>query len=121
MKISKLIIVLLFIYSNAFSQAEKKELFYKKPKLVVGIVVDQMRYDYLVRFYDKYGDDGFKRLLSGGFNFTNAVYDYVPTYTACGHASIYTGTGPANHGIVRNNKCFRKNVATKFIYIYYWR
>ncbi|MFZ7116664.1 MAG: alkaline phosphatase PafA [Bacteroidota bacterium] len=103
MKISKLIIVLLFIYSNAFSQAEKKELFYKKPKLVVGIVVDQMRYDYLVRFYDKYGDDGFKRLLSGGFNFTNAVYDYVPTYTACGHASIYTGTGPANHGIVSND------------------
>lgn len=103
MKISKLIIVLLFISSNAFSQAEKKELFYKKPKLVVGIVVDQMRYDYLVRFYDKYGDDGFKRLLSGGFNFTNAVYDYVPTYTACGHASIYTGTGPANHGIVSND------------------
>lgn len=103
MKISKLIIVLLFVSSNAFSQAEKKELFYKKPKLVVGIVVDQMRYDYLVRFYDKYGDDGFKRLLSGGFNFTNAVYDYVPTYTACGHASIYTGTGPANHGIVSND------------------
>ncbi len=103
MKISKLIIVLMFITSNAFSQTEKKEAFYKKPKLVVGIVVDQMRYDYLVRFYDKYGDDGFKRLLSGGFNFTNAVYDYVPTYTACGHASIYTGTGPANHGIVSND------------------
>ena len=103
MKISKVIIVLLFVTSNAFSQIEKKEAFYKKPKLVVGIVVDQMRYDYLVRFYDKYGEDGFKRLLSGGFNFTNAVYDYVPTYTACGHASIYTGTGPANHGIVSND------------------
>jgi predicted AlkP superfamily pyrophosphatase or phosphodiesterase len=85
------------------AKTESKEIFYKKPKLVVGIVVDQMRYDYLVRFYDKYGENGFKRLLTGGFNYTNAVFDYVPTYTGCGHASIFTGSGPANHGIVSND------------------
>ena len=103
LKLSKLIIGLVLITLSVFSQTEKKDIFYKKPKLIVGIVVDQMRYDYLVRFYDKYGEEGFKRLLSGGFNFTNANYDYVPTYTACGHASIYTGSGPANNGIIGND------------------
>lgn len=73
------------------------------PKLVVGIVVDQMRYDYLTRFYSRYGNDGFKRLVRDGFNATNNHYNYVPTYTAPGHASIYTGTTPANHGIIGNN------------------
>ncbi|MEO9954446.1 alkaline phosphatase PafA [Nonlabens sp.] len=75
----------------------------KAPKLVVGIVVDQMRYDYLSRFYDRYTDGGFKRLMNGGFNLTNNHYNYVPTYTAPGHASIYTGTSPMNHGIIGNN------------------
>lgn len=85
------------------SKQETKDIFYRKPKLVVGVVVDQMRYDYLVKFYDKYSADGFKRLLTGGFNYTNANFDYVPTYTACGHACVYTGTGPANNGIVGND------------------
>ncbi|MFD0993075.1 alkaline phosphatase PafA [Tenacibaculum geojense] len=74
-----------------------------KPKLVVGIVVDQMRYDYLTRFEDKYGNGGFKRLLSNGFSLENAHYNYIPTYTAVGHTSIYTGTTPNNHGIIGNN------------------
>ena len=74
-----------------------------KPKLVVGIVVDQMRYDYLTRFYNRYGDGGFKRLMNHGFNLTNNHYNYVPTYTAPGHASIYTGTSPMNNGIIGNN------------------
>ncbi|WP_194850056.1 alkaline phosphatase PafA [Nonlabens antarcticus] len=75
----------------------------KTPKLVVGIVVDQMRYDYLTRFYNRYGNDGFKRLMNEGFNATNNHYNYVPTYTAPGHASIYTGATPADHGIIGNN------------------
>ncbi|BAO56786.1 alkaline phosphatase [Nonlabens marinus S1-08] len=73
------------------------------PRLVVGIVVDQMRYDYLTRFYSRYGNGGFKRLMNEGFNVTNNHYNYVPTYTAPGHASIYTGTVPADHGIIGNN------------------
>lgn len=73
----------------------------KKPKLVVGIVVDQMRYDYLIRFADRYGDDGFKRLMKG-MNCVDAHYNYVPTYTGPGHASIYTGFTPSDNGIVGN-------------------
>lgn len=73
------------------------------PKLVVGIVVDQMRYDYLYRYYNKYGEGGFKRLLNGGFNVKDMNFNYIPTYTAVGHTSIYTGTIPAHHGIISNN------------------
>ncbi|MFI8605927.1 alkaline phosphatase PafA [Cellulophaga baltica] len=74
-----------------------------RPKLVVGIVVDQMRYDYLTRFYDQYGDGGFKRLMNEGFNCKNNHFNYAPTYTGPGHASVYTGTTPATHGIIGNN------------------
>ena len=82
---------------------KQKEITSKKPKLVVGIVIDQMRYDYLTRFSDRYGENGFKRLLNNGFSLENAHYNYTPTYTAPGHASIYTGTTPSNHGIISNN------------------
>jgi predicted AlkP superfamily pyrophosphatase or phosphodiesterase len=74
-----------------------------KPKLVVGIIVDQMRYDYLTRFENKYGEGGFKRLMRDGFNCKNNHYNYIPTYTGPGHASVYTGTTPKNHGIIANN------------------
>lgn len=73
------------------------------PKLFVGIVVDQMREDFLFRFYDQYGDDGFKRLMNGGFVCRNVNYNYVPTITAVGHASIYSGTTPKYHGIIGNS------------------
>ncbi|MDX1278524.1 alkaline phosphatase PafA [Oceanihabitans sediminis] len=74
-----------------------------RPKLVVGIVVDQMRYDYLTRFYNKFGEGGFKKLINQGFNCKNNHYNYVPTYTGPGHASVYTGTTPKYHGIIANN------------------
>ncbi|TXE15878.1 alkaline phosphatase family protein [Psychroserpens burtonensis] len=73
------------------------------PKLVVGIVVDQMRYDYLTRFASKYGDGGFKRMINEGFNCKNNHFNYIPTYTGPGHASVFTGTTPKNHGIIGNN------------------
>lgn len=72
------------------------------PKLVVGIVVDQMRYDYLTRFGDKFTSGGFKRMMNDGFNCKNNHYNYVPTYTGPGHASVYTGTTPKYHGIIAN-------------------
>ncbi|WP_308993859.1 alkaline phosphatase PafA [Mariniflexile litorale] len=75
----------------------------EKPRLVVGIVVDQMRYDYLTRFYNKYGEGGFKRMMNEGFNCKNSHYNYVPTYTGPGHASVYTGTTPKYHGIIAND------------------
>lgn len=73
-----------------------------KPKLVVGIVIDQMRYDYIWRFWDLYGDGGFKKLVNDGFLCRNTHYNYFLTTTAPGHASIYTGTTPAIHGIIDN-------------------
>ena len=73
------------------------------PKLVVGIVVDQMRYDYIYRFWNKYGNGGFKRLVNQGYFCRNTHYNYAPTYTAPGHASVYTGATPAVHGIIGNN------------------
>jgi len=79
-----------------------------KPKLVIGIVVDQMRYDYLTRYINKYGKGGFKRLLKEGFSCRDAEYNYVPTYTAPGHTSIYTGTTPSVHGMIANEWFDRK-------------
>ncbi|HEX8313562.1 MAG TPA: alkaline phosphatase PafA [Flavisolibacter sp.] len=74
-----------------------------KPKLVVGIVVDQMRWDFLYRFYDRYGAGGFKRLLNEGFSCENTFIPYTPTYTAAGHSCVYTGSVPSLNGIVGNN------------------
>ena len=75
----------------------------QQPKLVVGIVIDQMRQDYLYRYWQRFSDSGFKRVVNGGYMFENAHFNYVPTYTGPGHASIYTGTTPAIHGIVAND------------------
>ena len=75
----------------------------KKPKLVVGIVVDQMRYDYIYRFWNDFSEDGFKKLINEGHFFRNCQFGYVPTYTGPGHASIFTGTTPSVHGIVAND------------------
>ncbi len=74
-----------------------------RPKLVVGLVIDQMRWDYLYRYYSKYGNDGFKRLLNKGYSLNNIHIPYVPTVTALGHTSIYTGSVPAIHGIAGND------------------
>ena len=87
-------LVFLFIFSNLSAQ--------QRAKLVVGIVVDQMKMEYLYRFQNDFSDKGFKRLMNDGFTFYNMHYNYMPTYTAPGHASIYTGTTPAMHGIVSN-------------------
>ncbi len=74
-----------------------------RPKLVVGLVIDQMRWDYLYRYYNKFGNDGFKRLLNTGYSLNNVNIPYVPTVTALGHTSIYTGSVPAIHGIAGND------------------
>ena len=75
----------------------------ESPKLVVGIIVDQMRYDYLTRFWNHYGEGGFKRLAGQGYNCKNHHFNYAPTSTAPGHTSVYTGTTPRTHGIIGNN------------------
>ena len=75
----------------------------QRPKLVVGLVVDQMRWDYLYFYNDEFCEGGFKRLLAEGYSCENTMINYVPTVTAIGHTSIYTGTTPALHGIAGNN------------------
>ncbi|WP_337994785.1 alkaline phosphatase family protein [Polaribacter ponticola] len=99
----KNILIFLSVSSFLFFGCKSQKKNQQKPKLVVGIVIDQMRYDYLTRFSDRYGNDGFKKLLKHGFSLENAHYNYIPTYTAVGHTSIYTGTTPDNHGIISNN------------------
>ncbi|HCQ76408.1 MAG TPA: alkaline phosphatase, partial [Leeuwenhoekiella sp.] len=91
----RLFILLMLSSTFVFAQVQQ-------PKLVVGIVVDQMRFDYLTRYWNDYGDDGFKRLISEGYNCTNTHFNYIPTYTGPGHASIYTGATPSTHGIISN-------------------
>lgn len=86
-----------------------------KPRLIVGIVVDQMRYDYLTRYWHRYGTEGFRKLFREGHAFTNTHFNYVPTYTGPGHASIYTGCTPSAHGIISNNWYDRKQ--KKVIYV----
>jgi len=75
----------------------------ERPKLVVGIVVDQMRWDFLYRYYSKYENGGFKRLLNEGFSCENTMINYIPSVTAIGHTTIFTGSVPAIHGIAGND------------------
>ncbi len=101
--IRKIVSVLLFVCFGFLAKAQDDLESLKNPKLVVGIVVDQMRYDYLTRFYNKYGNGGFKRMMNEGFNCKNNHFNYIPTYTGPGHASIFTGTTPKYHGVIANN------------------
>lgn len=75
----------------------------QRPKLVVGLMVDQMRWDYLYYYYNQYGTDGLRRLVDKGYSFENTLINYVPAVTAVGHSSVYTGSVPALTGIVSNN------------------
>ena len=96
---------LLFLFSLCcFTlQLAAQTHFGEKPKLIVGIVVDQMRWDYLDRYYDQFTEGGFKRLIDQGFSCNNCLINYIPTVTAIGHTSVYTGTTPAFHGICGNS------------------
>lgn len=98
----KKILVLLLLSVNMVS-AQKVDKSMKRPKLVIGIVIDQMRYDFLYRYADRYSEGGFKRLMQNGNSCENMLINYLPTYTAPGHTCIYTGTVPALHGIASND------------------
>ncbi|ROI08408.1 alkaline phosphatase family protein [Chryseobacterium sp. H3056] len=105
--------IFLAVISTGFSAQKNKTPQLERPKLVVGLVVDQMRWDYLYRYYEKYQNDGFKKLLADGYSLNNVHINYIPTYTAIGHTTIYTGSVPAIHGIAGNDwfdKTTGKNV-----------
>jgi predicted AlkP superfamily pyrophosphatase or phosphodiesterase len=73
-----------------------------RPKLVVVIVIDQFRGDYLERYRDQFGEGGFRVFLDRGAYFTDCNYDYANTRTAPGHATLFTGSYTSGHGIVAN-------------------
>jgi len=92
-----------FLSFSLFAQPKKGADLPARPKLIVGIMVDQMRWDFLYRYYDRYSTaGGFRRIMRSGFLNEQALIPYAPTVTACGHATVYTGTVPAIHGIVGN-------------------
>ncbi len=95
------VLVFLLLLNGVEAEAQNKETG-NKPKLVIGIMIDQMRWDYLYRYEARYGNDGFKRLLRDGYSCENTFIPYTPTYTAAGHASVYTGSTPALNGIAGN-------------------
>jgi predicted AlkP superfamily pyrophosphatase or phosphodiesterase len=101
---NKIVLLNLLLFTGSvFGQKNTKTNLPKAPKLVIGIVVDQMRYDFLYRYENKYGKGGFKRLMNEGFNCKNLHYNYGPTVTAAGHSAIYTGSVPNITGIIGND------------------
>ena len=99
--ISALILFLVVGSSDLYSQGAYIPP--EKPRLVVGIVVEQLRYDQLEKFRDRYSENGIKRLINEGTFYKNAGYEYMLTQSAPGHATIATGAEPAYHGITSDN------------------
>ncbi|MBL7697691.1 MAG: alkaline phosphatase family protein [Chitinophagaceae bacterium] len=109
------LLLLILISHFSFSQVKTAKNPVSRPKLVVGIVVDQMRWDYLYRYYDRYAaDGGFKRMINRGFSCENTFINYIPTVTACGHTCLFTGSVPAIHGIAGND--WYDRTTGKFVY-----
>src|SRR4026209_636125 len=96
------LIGILLFSSVAVAQRRTQPVVQKRPRLVLLIVVDQFRYDYLERFGDLFGPNGFKRLFRDGALWTQANYDHTPTYRAPGHGTMMTGAYPAESGIIAN-------------------
>lgn len=96
-----LLTISLFV-SVSFGQRRSQSSVQKRPRLVLLIVVDQFRYDYLERFGDLFGPDGFRRLMRDGASWAQSNYDHMPTYTAPGHGTMMTGAYPAESGIIGN-------------------
>jgi predicted AlkP superfamily pyrophosphatase or phosphodiesterase len=109
-KLSKLLLgTLVTVVSPSFAQTTSKSTTKAThPKLIIGVVIDQMRYDYLFRYAKNYGNGGFKRLMREGFNCEATYLNYLPSVTGCGHAGIYSGSVPALHGIAGNDWYDRK-------------
>jgi len=95
----------LFLQTSAQSAAPSKTQppALSRPRLIVGIVVDQMRWDYLYRYYNRYGTGGFRRLLSEGFSCEDTYINHLPAFTAVGHTTIFSGSVPSIDGIAGND------------------
>jgi len=90
------------IFANSTSAQKRKSIPSDKPQLIIGIVIEGMRYDYIYRYWDNFGEGGFRRLIEEGAVCRNANYSYMLTQTSPGYATIATGCNPITHGIVSN-------------------
>ena len=104
-------VLILLLGLSAVSSVKAAET----PKVVVSIVVDQLRYDYLEKFSHLYGEDGFKKLFAEGRVYTNGYYSHITPDRSSGTASVYTGTTPYYHGITGNRFMQRKNLRVQGI------
>src|SRR6185295_11719192 len=96
------VLIISLLVSVSFAQRRTQPSVQRRPRLVLLIVVDQFRYDYLERFGDLFGPNGFRRLMRDGASWTQSNYDHMPTYTAPGHGTMMTGAYPAESGIIGN-------------------
>ena len=94
---------LLVLCSHLIYSQNHKKIPAEKPRLIVGIVIDQMRYDYIYRYWDKLGDGGIRKMIGNGTFCKNASYDFLINETATGYATIATGALPSHHGIISNS------------------
>jgi predicted AlkP superfamily pyrophosphatase or phosphodiesterase len=90
-------------FSTGLKAQNRSRIPSEKPKLIVNIVVDQMRYDFIHRYWDKFGEGGIRKLVGSGTFCKNASYNYLINETAVGHSTIATGALPSHHGIISNN------------------
>jgi predicted AlkP superfamily pyrophosphatase or phosphodiesterase len=95
----------IFLYANLLNTAFGQGAYIppEKPKLVIGIVVEQLRYDQIEKIRSRLGENGIRKLLNEGTYFQNASYQYMLTQTAPGYATISTGAEPSLHGITSDN------------------
>lgn len=107
-------ILLIISFASDLKAQNRSRIPSEAPKLIITMVVDQMRYDYIHRYWDKYGEDGIRKLVGSGTFCKNASYNYLINETAVGHSTIATGALPSNHGIISNN--WYNNLRDEVIY-----
>ena len=103
LKIGKQIFILLFLLNSTVLLSQSAYIPPDKPRLIIGIVVEQLRYDQMEKYRDRFDENGIRRIVNEGTYFKNASYDYMLTQSAPGHATISTGTDPAIHGITSDS------------------
>ncbi|PLX10645.1 MAG: alkaline phosphatase, partial [Marinilabiliales bacterium] len=94
------VIILITYFIGQFPNSYSQNHFKKPPKLVVGIVIEEMRYEMLLRYWDSFGENGFKKIINQGAFCTQTQHNYLITQNSVGQASIATGTYPSYHGII---------------------
>ena len=115
MRFTLLLIVGLIATQTFAQKANPVKATDTKPKLVVGIVVDQMRWDYVNKFKPFFKtQNGFLKMMNQGASCNNNLISYLPTVTACGHTAVYTGSTPAIHGITGNS--WYDNIQQRMVY-----